>query len=195
MEKYLDSAPSSWKKRLVLAAVPKDGSPYEDSFTVSLGKPVSYWDQIYTVLKDPEVSVEAFRSEGRIIASVSLSARVSVPCARCLEPAETDISETLRYIFSLRREQHPPKGEEEALQDGEEEIIDLDSWEDEIDLGQMIWETFITALPGALLCSEDCKGLCPICGANLNKGPCGCKTESKDPRFEVLKNFRPSDEK
>lgn len=188
MDKYLEAAPAYWKKRLVLNAVPKDGSPYEDEFSLSIDRPVSYWGQIYTILSDLSVEVEAFRSEGRILASVSLRTRVSVPCSRCLEPAESDVEGTLRYIFSLRREEHPKK-EEQEMQDGDEEIIDLDSWEDEIDLAGMIWETLITALPGALLCSPDCKGLCPQCGANLNNGPCGCRSASSDPRFDALKNF------
>ena len=91
MEKYLEEAPKSWKYRLVLAAVPKDGAPYEDSFSVHIDRPVSYWDQIYTFLSDPQVRVEAYRSEGRVLVTVSLRTEVSVPCARCLEPARTEI--------------------------------------------------------------------------------------------------------
>lgn len=188
MEKYLEAAPKSWKHRLVLSAVPKDGAPYEDSFSVHLDRPVSYWDQIYTLLSDPLVKVEACRSEGRVVVIVSLRTEVGVPCARCLEPARSEIGGVLRYIFSLRRDERQREESEEG-QDGEEEMIVLDSWEDEIDLGQLIWEVLITALPGAVLCSPDCKGLCPQCGANLNKAPCGCKKESRDPRFDVLKNF------
>ncbi|MEG1911574.1 MAG: DUF177 domain-containing protein [Cloacibacillus sp.] len=194
MTEYLEQAPQNWKHGLVLPAVPKDGSPYEDSFTVAVDRPVSYWNQIYTVLQDPQVEVEAFFSEGRIIASVALRTRVSAPCSRCLEPAEADVSGQLRYIFSLRREQHA-KDEPEEMRDGEEEIIELDSWEDEIDLGQMIWETLITALPAALVCSNECLGLCTQCGANLNKGPCGCKKETKDPRFDILRNLMQDDHK
>ncbi len=82
MEKYLEEAPKSWKYRLVLAAVPKDGAPYEDSFSVHIDRPVSYWDQIYTFLSDPQVRVEAYRSEGRVLVTVSLRTEVSVPCAR-----------------------------------------------------------------------------------------------------------------
>ncbi len=188
MEKYLEQAPSSWKYKLILPAVPKDGSPYEDSFTVSVDEPVSYWDQIYTITSAPKVDIEAFFSDGRIVVSINLAAGVSIPCSRCLEPAEADISGELRYIFSLKHEEHA-KDEPEEMRDGEEEIIELDAWEDEVDLGQMIWETLITALPAALVCSPDCKGLCPQCGANLNKGPCGCRKDTKDPRFDILRKM------
>ncbi|MDO4561227.1 MAG: DUF177 domain-containing protein [bacterium] len=188
MTAYLEEAPKSWKNRLVLSAVPKDGAPYEDSFSVHVDRPVSYWDQIYTLLSDPQVRVEAYRSEGRVIVVVALRTEVCVPCARCLEPARTGVEGEMRYIFSLRRDEQQRQEAEEGP-DGEEEIIILDSWEDEIDLGQLIWEVLITSLPGAVLCSDDCRGLCPQCGANLNEGACGCKKESRDPRFDVLKNF------
>ncbi|MDO5115274.1 MAG: DUF177 domain-containing protein [Synergistaceae bacterium] len=194
MESYLISAPENWKCRLVLSAVPKDGAPYTDKFTVPVDRPVSYWDQIYTLLSDPEVYVEAFRSEGRIVAAISLRARVSAPCARCLDSAACDIESELRYIFSLRRDEGK-RDENASVQDGEEDIILLDSWEDEIDLAQLVWETLITALPAAILCSPDCKGLCPQCGANLNNGPCGCKGEKGDPRLEILKDFIKDEEK
>lgn len=194
MKEYLEEAPQSWNRRLVLAAIPKDGTPYEDEFSVHLDRPVSYWDQIYTFLSDPIIEIEAFRSEGRVIVNVSLRAQVSVPCARCLEPAATPVSGSLRYIFTLRRDEQL-KEDKEAVRDGEEEMIVLDTWEDEINLGEMIWEVLITSLPSSVLCSPDCKGLCTQCGSNLNEGLCGCKTDKVDPRFDVLKNFVPEEGK
>ncbi len=187
MTPYLEEAPQSWRRRLVLSAVPKDGAPYEESFSVRADRPVSYWDQIYTLLSDPLVRVEACRSEGRVIVVIALRTEVGVPCARCLEPARAGVEGEMRYIFSLRRDERRQEAEEGP--DGEEEMIILDSWEDEIDLGQLIWEVLITSLPGAVLCSDDCRGLCPQCGADLNEEPCGCGKESRDPRFDVLKNF------
>ncbi|MFR5880228.1 MAG: YceD family protein [Cloacibacillus evryensis] len=146
MEKYLGGS-QSWKHRLVLSAVRKTAPRTKDSFSVHLDRPVSYWDQIYTLLSDPLVKVEACRSEGRVVVIVSLRTEVGVPCARCLEPARSEIGGELRYIFSLRRDERQREESEEG-QDGEEEMIVLDSWEDEIDLGQLIWEVLITALPG-----------------------------------------------
>ena len=70
MPEYLESAPKSWKCRLVLAAVPRDGAPYEDEFTLPFDRAVSYWDQIYQPLSDLNVRVTAFRSEGRVVAEV-----------------------------------------------------------------------------------------------------------------------------
>jgi uncharacterized protein len=43
------------------------------------------------------------------------------------------------------------------------------------------------------LCREDCKGICPQCGKNLNLGPCDCKVENVDPRLEILKQLLDTD--
>ena len=184
---YLEEAPSNWKRNLVLPAVPKDGEPYEDEFELKLDKPVSYGSQLYTFASPLKVKVEACRSEGRVLTDISVSGAASVPCSRCLEPAGVAINGNLRYLFSLRPDE--PHEKDEAQQDGEEDVILLDSWEDEIALGPLVWEVLLTSLPSVVLCSEDCKGLCPVCGTNLNKSQCSCKVSGGDPRFEVLRSF------
>ena len=54
-----------------------------------------------------------------------------------------------------------------------------------LDLFQLALEDVFLSLPSKLLCKEDCKGICPQCGKNLNEGPCDCKKEI-DPRFAAL---------
>ena len=54
-----------------------------------------------------------------------------------------------------------------------------------VDLGDLARTMFILGMDTKTLCSEDCKGLCPGCGADLNLGPCSCKKEA-DPRLAVL---------
>ena len=185
---YLTEAPEYWKRRLVLAAVPKDGEPYEDEFELKLDRPVSYWRQLYTFTTPLSVKVEAFRSEGRILADISVKAGAWVPCSRCLEPAGVAIEGELRYLFSLDKEEDK-RAEPDFEADGDEEVMILDSWEDEIDLGPLIWEVLITLLPSAPVCSQECRGLCPKCGADLNKSSCSCTDDEGDPRFEVLRSL------
>lgn len=55
-------------------------------------------------------------------------------------------------------------------------------------LDELVREDVLLSLPTKILCREDCKGLCPYCGADLNKGECGCK-KPIDPRLEALKRF------
>ena len=57
---------------------------------------------------------------------------------------------------------------------------------DAFDLGDLARTAFILDMDTKTLCSEDCKGLCPRCGADLNQGPCSCKKKDVDPRLAVL---------
>ena len=59
---------------------------------------------------------------------------------------------------------------------------------DELDLDEVLSTCFILDMETKFLCKEDCKGLCPSCGKNLNLGPCGCRKEI-DPRFAVLEQL------
>ncbi len=64
-----------------------------------------------------------------------------------------------------------------------DEILLLDGTQ--LDLDEVATTAFVLAMDTKNLCSNDCKGLCPRCGANLNDGPCGCRPET-DPRWEAL---------
>lgn len=58
-----------------------------------------------------------------------------------------------------------------------------------VELTELATNDIILELPGKFLCSEDCKGLCPVCGQDLNHGGCDCETKTIDPRFAALDKF------
>jgi uncharacterized protein len=111
---------------------------------------------------------------------------LEMPCSRCLEPFTIAVDAP----FDLRYQPHSQnKGEGER----EIEADDLDTAfyeNDEIDLGQLMEEQFYLALPMKPLCQDDCKGLCPNCGTNLNKATCDCSTHWEDPRLAALKTLK-----
>lgn len=72
---------------------------------------------------------------------------------------------------------------EELQNEDNDEIVLLE--DDCVDVGDLARTAFILGMDTKTLCSEDCKGLCPRCGADLNLGPCSCKKET-DPRLAVL---------
>ena len=72
---------------------------------------------------------------------------------------------------------------EELQNEENDEIVLLENGQ--VDAGELAREAFILGMDTKTLCSEDCKGLCPRCGADLNVGPCSCKKEV-DPRLAVL---------
>ena len=83
----------------------------------------------------------------------------------------------------------------EAAVEGEEREVAEDDVttafykEDSIDLGELMHEQFVLALPMKPLCAETCRGLCVHCGTNLNKDTCACAPEWTDPRLAALKGL------
>lgn len=96
-------------------------------------------------------------------------------CDRCLGPAELDVSAEISCYY-LREE---PADEA----DDEEDFGLIDETDGTIDLAEAIQGGLAMEVPYVITCQDDCKGLCPQCGANLNDGPCGCVIEH-DPDFD-----------
>ena len=78
---------------------------------------------------------------------------------------------------------------EDQIHEINEELDPSDIEENIADLSEIIRDTLIASQPIKNLCREDCKGLCPVCGQNLNEGDCNCDRFVVDPRLEALKNF------
>lgn len=97
-------------------------------------------------------------------------------CARCLRALKTAIEVELCELFAAPGHV------------GEEDGPRIQG--DEIDLKPVLHDSFTLALPLKPLCSEDCKGLCATCGADLNETVCECKTDAIDPRWAPLAAIR-----
>jgi len=185
---YIEEMPAGWKHSFSPASAFKDGAPYCLSVELPINGVVRHWGQEFFFDTPVEAEVTVFRAAECVTADISVSARALSACSRCLEPSEVAINSNLRYLFALRGYSKDEKSEEKTCGEdtGNEEVIEIASWDDTIDLGGLIWEVLITALPAVVLCSDECEGLCAECGANLNEGPCGCKKNVRDPRFEGL---------
>jgi uncharacterized protein len=111
---------------------------------------------------------------------------VGLECSRCLRSFSTALeSELERYL----EEAKGCGGDEEG--DLTEEEIDIDPLErGVIDLREMIAEQIHLSLPVKPLCEENCRGLCPRCGVDLNKETCSCAVDETDPRWEALKQLK-----
>ncbi|MCI0405996.1 MAG: DUF177 domain-containing protein [candidate division Zixibacteria bacterium] len=103
-------------------------------------------------------------------------------CSRCLEPfrlpLQVPISWLVRRVAALTPEDELPDGEFEILPETQE-----------LDFTARIRETIIFNLPAKPLCRSDCRGLCPLCGQNLNARVCACRSEAADPRWDGLKRL------
>jgi uncharacterized protein len=108
---------------------------------------------------------------------------LEVPCSRCLEPYRIAIDAPFDLSY-LPQADNAGEGEREI----QDEDLNTAYYRGEaIDLGDLLREQFYLALPMKPLCAEDCKGLCPHCGTNLNRGTCDCKPTWEDPRLAGLK--------
>jgi DUF177 domain-containing protein len=108
---------------------------------------------------------------------------LEVPCSRCLEPYRISIDAPFDLAY-LPQEDNAGHGEHE-IQDAD---LSTAYYRGEtIDLGELLREQFYLALPMKPLCSEDCTGLCPQCGTNLNRGTCDCRPAWEEPRLAGLK--------
>lgn len=124
-----------------------------------------------------------------IVLSGDASCAATTPCARCLEPAQVDVAGQVEgyYVFE-------EASEAEGYEADEFELV---SPEGEFDIAPAIMAAIVHATPYIIVCEEECKGLCPRCGANLNEGPCECdQADEIDPLnpFAVLKDLKFEDE-
>lgn len=132
------------------------------------------------------VSGRARRKNGDVELRGELHTKVSTRCGRCLKPVELqfDVKFAERFVpaVSWRHE------EQHELQEEELNISVFDG--EGIELDELVKEEILLAMPGHVLCSEDCKGLCPSCGVDRNSETCDCEAKLIDSRWEKLKDLR-----
>jgi uncharacterized protein len=119
-----------------------------------------------------------------------LSATVDLECGRCLERYPVPLSQELD-LFYLPRATERPQDQEEEVEIGDHDVVVGYYDDDRLDLGDVVREQIFLSLPFKRLCREDCRGLCPTCGKNLNLGECGCppQQEPEDPRLSPLRRL------
>lgn len=105
----------------------------------------------------------------------TVQCELTSPCARCLAPVREDFSAEVDQAVVTE------SGETE-----EEAILSVGGT---IDLLETAENALLPDLPLRLLCKEDCRGLCPVCGKDLNEGECGCEKKAVDPRLAGLADF------
>ncbi len=114
-----------------------------------------------------------------------LSARLRLTCARCLAKFEQDLDRELHCTYAPRPpERRDPKAGDLELSADDVGLIFFDGRT--IDTAEAVREEVLSAIPLRALCREDCRGLCPHCGTDLNTGNCTCAQKAADPRLSVL---------
>lgn len=142
--------------------------------------------------REPLLSLSPVRTAGevsRIEKGYALDARIAysgeLECSRCLAPYPFAVDEAFSIVLCPRG----PQGEDEiALEKGD---LDVSFYDDPVvPVAPLVEERIQLQVPMKPLCREECKGLCPRCGQDLNVGACGCATAAADPRWEALRALK-----
>lgn len=138
------------------------------------------------LLPTSEPAERSFRLEGQ------LQGVLRVVCVRCLTQYDVELNEKLDLLYLPQSENVAlPTDSGADSEDGRalvaDELAVAYYREDQIDLGQMIFEQTMLSLPMKPLCRPECAGLCPSCGVNRNEASCDCNRDESDPRWDGLK--------
>ena len=116
------------------------------------------------------------------------TAKVASPCDRCAEDARCTLDETFA-AFEPYPDDEPQDDEER-----DESVVYMLPRNKgiEVNAAALVWQEFSLALPVKPLCDKACKGLCPVCGSNLNTETCTCERSGSDPRLAPLRGFTSS---
>ncbi len=143
-------------------------------------------DPDFTVVAPVSLAFDIFKDKQQFRLVGGVQTTLELPCGRCLEPYTASVDQA----FDLRyhpRTLNTGEGERELEDD---DLTTAFYENDEIDLGHLMQEQFYLSLPMKPLCRDDCKGLCVVCGTNLNLETCGCKRDWEDPRLAALKKLK-----
>ena len=113
--------------------------------------------------------------------SGSVNTKLRMSCDRCLRQVDVPLAVDIRQRFV--------KGEKTDSSESDYDLDYLPIENDTIDLEEVLLYDVQLNVPVKVLCKEDCLGLCPICGKDLNEGPCECEEDFSDPRWDALKNL------
>lgn len=143
-------------------------------------------DEEYRVVEPVALGFDIYKDKDQFHLVGSAKTTLELRCGRCLEPFRWPVDSH----FDLRYQPQAQNAGEGEREIAEDDLTTAFYQNEEIDLGQLLDEQFYLSLPMKPLCAEDCKGLCPQCGKNLNRDTCDCKRDWEDPRFAALRKLR-----
>lgn len=158
-------------------AIKNEGEVYSEVYDGQL-QDIEFMGEHFRFPKVRVVAEYSFDGEGVPIGG-TFKADTEVTCSRCLKTLKYQVE----FDFSEYFAKHPEP--DEGIYSYAADVIDLDT---------MLEDNIVMSLPMRFLCSEDCKGLCPSCGRNLNEGECGCMPEEADNPFSALSDLSDNEE-
>ncbi len=141
---------------------------------------VSYMGVSYPVICKSDVSLTFTNLEaGRVLLEGMMNLKLDMPCDRCLQSVEMPVDVSFAHEIAAPNE--------ENVQSEEEEQCFMSGYE--LDVDALMNNEILINMPVKVLCRDNCKGICMVCGHNLNEGECGCDTFVPDPRMAAIKDI------
>jgi uncharacterized protein len=131
------------------------------------------------------ISGKIARSKGKVVVTGQLETRAQIECDRCLKYVELPVQTEFAVEYVTPRAYEASRTNELDEKDLSLSVFDGDG----IDIDELASEQLELAVPSRVLCQEGCKGLCAVCGAELNITQCSCETGEADPRWGALKEL------
>ena len=121
--------------------------------------------------KDENVKVHMFilKEKDGYMVSLTINSNVQLECGRCLKPFNMDLNGTSNIFLSKKK-----YGKESELHE-EDLIVEYLEDEEHFNVSELLREEILVQTPMKPLCDENCKGICPVCGADKNENPCDCE--------------------
>ncbi|MBC2890451.1 DUF177 domain-containing protein [Gordonibacter massiliensis] len=164
---------------------PAESSHFEGTFSVPVMKA---GPDLYDFEGPLAWQVDVTNTGDALLVTGTVEGEAKTSCARCVDEFSFSVTGEIEGYFLIDSEKEAP----EDMDDDEFDVLPEDNV---IDLEPLIRAALLLEFPLVPLCDDDCKGLCPTCGANLNEGPCACEpaAEADDDAppnpFAVLKDF------
>jgi uncharacterized protein len=164
--------------RLIVSDIPEEGLARE------LALPIALKDDVPP--DTARISLKVRRHGNRVFINGRAVIAARFVCSRCLGgySSPIDVSFSEEYVPAVSSE-----GETDHELTGTELALNYYSG-DEIDVIGLVREQVLLSAPMKPLCREDCRGICPHCGKDLNRGDCGCRDDRIDPRLAPLKKLK-----
>ena len=125
--------------------------------------------------------VDVTNTDGALLVMGNVQVQARTACARCLEDVRLDLDGEIEGWFLISADGAAP----DYVDEDELDVLPADHI---IDLEPLITAALMLEMPNPPLCSDDCRGLCPQCGANLNEGDCGCGEDPGLSAFDKAAN-------
>jgi uncharacterized protein len=153
------------------------GEQFRDVRSVDL-EPLELGGQRYVPIPEsPEAAITLTQTSSGLVLELELEVRMVGPCVRCLADAGVSL--------------HVQSREYQATSPGEsDELTTPYLVEHRLDLSAWAHDAVALALPDKILCRDDCAGLCPVCGRDLNREPHEHEGEARDPRWAALADLK-----